>query len=116
MSETEGLSCLEDRKELFECTALSAAHNFFMPTYVSKTLRAFLPPHLLELSLDSIFASLERELTAGKGDNPLSFSCLLPVRSPRAGYVLFPAELSARLYTAEEGVFAVVSLQGEEPS
>jgi len=68
---------------------------------------------LIELSLDCIFASLGRELKSGRGDNPLEFSCSVPVVSPRKGYILVPVKMTARLNTSEEGVFAVVSFRDE---
>lgn len=114
MAEAEILAVETVKQELFESTTVSKDHNFFMPTYISRGVRAFLPPSLVELSLDCIFAFLGRELKNGRGENPLEFSCDLPTRSPRRGYVLVPLELTARLTVSEDGVFAVVSLRDED--
>lgn len=114
MTEPDILSGKGAMMKLFECTAVSMGHNFFLPTYISPGVRSFLPSSLVELSLDCIFASLGRELKAGRGDNPLDFSSSLPVMSPRRGYVPVPVELTARLNSTDEGVFAVISLRGEE--
>lgn len=114
MAESEILSGEGVRTKFFESTTVSMDHNFFMPTYISRGVRAFLPPPLVELALDCIFATLGRELKAGRGENPLEFSCDLPTRSPRRGYVLVPVELTARLKIKDEGIFAVVCLRDED--